>query len=127
MALFIQNFSRRVMGSTTSSPEASLSAVPITSPTSSCVSTSPSVISQISAESATQVTTIVGNLHPVGRGMVAKMRSLEVSSATVKEVIKPVAQEKPKVQPKSEELYPKPILAHQENAPIIRKGEMGTK
>jgi hypothetical protein len=54
----------------------------------------------------------VGNLNPVGRGMVARMRSLEVSSATVKEVIKPVAQEKPKFQPKSEEVYPKPTLTH---------------
>jgi len=69
----------------------------------------------------------VGNLHPVGRGMVARMRSLEVSSATVKEVIKPVAQEEPKFQPKSEEVYPKPILTHQQNAPIVKKGQMGNR
>lgn len=121
------------MSSTTSSPEAGASAMPISPTTSSVlvspsVSTSPSIISQISAESASQVTTIVGNLNPVGRGMVARMRSLEVSSATVKEtIIKSVTQEKPKFQPKSEEVYPKPILTHQENAPIVKKGEMGNK
>jgi hypothetical protein len=121
------------MGSATSSPEAAASTVPISSPTSSSalvspsVSTSPSVISQISVESATQVTTIVGNLNPIGRGMVARMRSLEVSSANVKDVVKPVVQEQLKFQPKSEEVYPKPILTHQENAPIVKKGEMGNK
>lgn len=122
------------MGSS-ASPDAAASASSIPSPTqsSSIVSpsisnpTSPSVISQISVESATQVTTIVGNLNPVGRGMVTRMRSLEMGSATVKEVIIPVAKEKPKCHTKSEEVYPKPILTHQENAPIIKKGEMGNR
>ncbi|XP_046444818.1 piwi-like protein Ago3 [Daphnia pulex] len=125
---------RRVMGSS-ASPEVGASASSVQSPTqsSSIVSpsisnpSSPSVISQISVESATQVTTIVGNLNPVGRGIVARMRSLEVSSTTVKEAVKSVAQERPKMQPKSEEVYPKPILTHQENAPIVKKGEMGNR
>jgi hypothetical protein len=122
------------MGSA-ASPEVGASASSVQSPTqsSSIVSpsisnpSSPSVISQISVESATQVTTIVGNLNPVGRGIVARMRSLEVSSTTVKEAVKSLAQEKPKIQPKSEEVYPKPILTHQENAPIVKKGEMGNR
>ena len=119
---YLLEFSRRLMQST-ASPETAASAIP--SPTtpvlvSPAVSTCPSVISQISAESATQVTTVVGNLNTVGRGIVARMRSLQVSSTTVIDVPQPVARE-------PQEVYARPILTHQENAPIVKKGEMGTK
>ncbi|KAK4035484.1 hypothetical protein OUZ56_027572 [Daphnia magna] len=120
---------RRVIGSTTSSPETASTAAqssssaltPVPSPI------SPSVVSQVSIESTSQVTSVVGNLNPVGRGAIARMQSLKLSSTTEVVTKQIQAQEQQKSQAISEKVYAKPILIHQENAPIVKKGEMGNK
>lgn len=55
------------------------------------------------------------------------MRSLKVSSATEVVAKQIQAQKQEKSQVISEDVYAKPILVHQENAPIVKKGEMGNK
>lgn len=55
------------------------------------------------------------------------MQSLKLSSTTEVVTKQIQAQEQQKSQAISEKVYAKPILIHQENAPIVKKGEMGNK